>query len=691
MDNYYTNTEPNLNYNNNNIFASQSTNIQFFQNNQYELINQYINLNNEASSFISKNYYSKALFCYKEASKIAEELNDSFKKYESLYNLGIVHFYLNNINKALSSFESCYNYFKALCLQKNGHNDIKNLILLCKSGANLCMCKNEKLNENNDCLSIINNVLLIISKEDDINVKISCINCLNNCIFQVNSLLMLNNNNISLKNSFYLNKNNEEEINSINKLFVDSFVDFMAKQDFDSWINSLNKLYNKCKDKNFDNLLIKILFHKLLAEIIKFEKIEENNYFYDTNSSVKNNSKKNLMDLLKNNNLDYNVNVNNKNDITDEYINKIIENYKLKLSNIIEIYKMIQFFEKETNKSLKNNQFCFENYKDENNYYKDADLKFNLDAGTYLSLLIRKTENYFLNNIEDGDQKTELINNLKTAQNNIKEDSQINYFNLSLSSFDPDLSKYISNIYKRLFQNIKKAKERIYFNQWIFKKNELKRIEEIKKNKAKKNEFSLNFLKEQYLKICKGENILKINFRTNGSKVRYYKIENKKDELQVFENKNSKKIRHNYTFKNILKIVIGIKSKNIESKMKTMQIVKENKNRPYYFMSLYFEDGKTGNTIDLIFKNSNYFQKWFYGLYYYLIYSIPKRPYKICSCTNYILFRLKCKLFKKLNLNINQLEQKPFSHLLKKYFIKDQKATYIKKDYIKKQKEIEEK
>ena len=541
MDNYYTNTEPNLNYNNNNIFASQSTNIQFFQNNQYELINQYINLNNEASSFISKNYYSKALFCYKEASKIAEELNDSFKKYESLYNLGIVHFYLNNINKALSSFESCYNYFKALCLQKNGHNDIKNLILLCKSGANLCMCKNEKLNENNDCLSIINNVLLIISKEDEINVKISCINCLNNCIFQVNSLLMLNNN-ISLKNSFYLNKNNEEEINSINKLFVDSFVDFIARQDFDSWINSLNKLYNKCKDKNFDNLSIKILFHKLLAEIIKFEKIEENNYFYDTNSSVKNNSKKNLMDLLKNNNLDYNVNVNNKNDITDEYINKIIENYKLKLSNIIEIYKMIQFFEKETNKSLKNNQFCFENYKDENNYYKDADLKFNLDAGTYLSLLIRKTENYFLNNIEDGDQKTELINNLKTAQNNIKENSQINYLNLSLSSFDPDLSKYISNIYKRLFQNIKKAKERIYFNQWIFKKNELKRIEEIKKNKAKKNEFSLNFLKEQYLKICKGENILKINFRTNGSKVRYYKIENKKDELQVFENKNSKKI-----------------------------------------------------------------------------------------------------------------------------------------------------
>ena len=244
MDNYYTNTEPNLNYNNNNIFASQSTNIQFFQNNQYELINQYINLNNEASSFISKNYYSKALFCYKEASKIAEELNDAFKKYESLYNLGIVHFYLNNINKALSSFESCYNYFKALCLQKNGHNDIKNLIILCKSGANLCMCKNEKLNENNDCLSIINNVLLIISKEDDINVKISCINCLNNCIFQVNSLLMLNNNNISLKNSFYLNKNNEEEINSINKLFVD----FIARQDFDSWINSLNKLYNKCKD-----------------------------------------------------------------------------------------------------------------------------------------------------------------------------------------------------------------------------------------------------------------------------------------------------------------------------------------------------------------------------------------------------------------------------------------------------------
>ena len=65
------------------------------------LINQYINLNNEALNLLSKEQASKALSCYQKASSIANQLRDQFKIKESECNKGIAYYHLNDIKKAI--------------------------------------------------------------------------------------------------------------------------------------------------------------------------------------------------------------------------------------------------------------------------------------------------------------------------------------------------------------------------------------------------------------------------------------------------------------------------------------------------------------------------------------------------------------------------------------------------------------
>ena len=70
-------------------------------------------------------------------------------------------------------------------------------------------------------------------------------------------------------------------------------------------------------------------------------------------------------------------------------------------------------------------------------------------------------------------------------------------------------------------------------------------------------------------------------------------------------------------------------------------------------------------TIDLYFKDEKSAKSWFYGLYYY--FKISERKYKICSCTNYLLFRIKSKMIKNFNKDIKKIDKYTFSSCLKKY------------------------
>ena len=126
-------------------------------------------------------------------------------------------------------------------------NNIKNLYLLCKSGANLCMCQLTIKSQNST--SLINSIIDIISKEEDINKQLLCIKYLNNILFKVNSLQMNNTLNNNYNNDNFGNQNGNE-YNYINQLFIESFDNFLATNKIENWINSLNIIYNKIQELN---------------------------------------------------------------------------------------------------------------------------------------------------------------------------------------------------------------------------------------------------------------------------------------------------------------------------------------------------------------------------------------------------------------------------------------------------------
>ena len=678
------------------------------------LINQYIDLNSKALNHLSKSQASKALSCYQKALSIANQLNDNFKRKESECNIGITYYHLNDIKKAMELLQSCYNYFYKICCEENNNIDIKNLTLLCKAGANLGMCKITLLNDKDDCINLIKDIINIISQEDDINNRIFCLKYLCNILFNVNSLVPINENILSN----YLDDNEEEyeddnqtredEMNKINQLFYELFFNFIATNDIDTWINSLDKIYQKMEKLNYKSGMIKILLNKLLAKCLKYsENNEENNNL--NNEQEYNDAQLKLLCLIKsinqankrNKEQDDDFNDNEEgDDIDSDKINSMINEYRYKLSIIREIYEILSSFENKINNNNQNNEIINQNYlnnniKNNNKYSKNYNLKnmnYNPNNEYLLKLLLKYTMNYFENNIEDPNVKNDLINNIKKALDSIDNPqvSGLDFSNINMPSLDSDLSDNLSNI----FTNLENINLRSKFRDFIYKlrsyekkeiyipkvSNKLKLVNPIISNKVEKEQIKPkntkkissvvknDFLEEAYTYIYNGEMIDKINFKTMGTIEHYFQIENKTDKLQYFLTRKAKKPKKEFDFDSIIKVKVGIYTLNVKKKLNIIDITKKNKDYPYRFMSFIFDNNKSGPTLDLVFKKSFRAKKWFYGLYKY--FEISQRPYKICSCTNYILFRIRCKIFKKLNLDMNEMKKKKFSlaKCIMKYF-----------------------
>ena len=681
------------------------------------LINQYINLNNEALNLLSKEQASKALSCYQKASSIANQLRDKFKIKESECNKGIAYYHLNDIKKAIELLQSCYNYFYKICCEENNNIDIKNLTLLCKAGANLCMCKITLLNDKDDCINLIKDIINIISQEDNINNQIFCLKYLNNILFNVNSLIPINENIISN----YLDANEEEyedddkiredEIDRTNHLFYETFFNFIATNEIDTWINSLDKIYQKMEKLNYKSGMIKILLNQLLSKCIKYsENNEENNNL--NNEQEYNDAQLKLLCLIKTINQSNNKNVefdndfnNNEEDdnINNDQINNMINEYRYKLSIIQEIYEILSSFENKINNNqnkYQNNQMFNKNYyinniQNNNKYskkYNSENINQNQNNEYFLKLSLKYTMNYFAKNIEDQSIKNDLINNIQKALDSINnpQNSGLDFSNINITSLDSDLYDNLSNIFTNLDNIILKDKSRDFFyrlNSYkkkdIYKpkiSNKLKSVNPIISNKIENNiqkkqiiqknipnEKKNDFLEKAYIYIYNGEMINKINFKTMATKEHYFQIEYKTDKLQYFIDRNAKIPKKEFDFDEIFKVKVGIYTLNVKKKINILGIASKNKNYPYRFLSFIFDNNRSGPTLDLVFKKSENAKMWFYGLYRY--FEISKRPYKICSCTNYILYRIKCKAFKKLNLDMNDNKKTKFSFakIIRKY------------------------
>ena len=634
-----------------------------------ELINKYIKLNNQVLDLLTKNQPSKALSVLEKALIISEQLKDDFKKHESECNKGISYFQLNKIKEALNLFQSSFDYFYKICNEVNPHKDIKNLILLCKSGINLCMCKILLIADKDNCIEIINNIINIICQEENLNKQIFCIKYINYILFNVNSLLSINNFKESLFDKNKINSYEEanEEINKINQLYIEAVYNLISTKEFDPWIDALNIMYQKMNEEINDNSgKVNILFHQYIAIILKYEGNDEENI----SSHELNDAKLKLSSLMTS--LGYKqIKTNEKEiNINEDEIGKVISEYKHKLKIIMEIYEILSSYEKQVNDNLlikqSQNQ---DNIIINKNYDYKEELNFNINSEFYMILLLRYTKTYFENNIEDPNLKYDLINNIEASLYAINNpnNSGLDFSNVNLSSLDPELSNHLSNLFKTLFYIYRRNKLKKYFDKFRENRSNINNLIKLK-SKGKTSDRLNDFFERAYQHIYNGEKIIKINYRNHGIKEHYFQIENKTDKLQYFVGKNSDKLKNEFDFDDIIKIKIGLETKNVKTKLNNLKINKEYKNTPYKFISFILENDSKRKTLDLVFNDEKSAIKWFYGLNYYC--HISERPYKICSCTNYLLFKIKTKIINKLHSDINNIKIKSFAYYMKKYFNK---------------------
>ena len=241
-------------------------------NDYYQKMNKYSELINQGLICTLNKNNDKAIEYFTKALSIAKILNDEYKENEALCNIGIIDYYCGRMNESIDKIQSCYNYIISICQSEIGTNNIRNLYLLCKSGANLCMCLMTKNSKNTNCLKPINNIIDLLSKEEDISKRKHCIKYLNNALFKVDSLLTEKNDYFD-KNyyNYQINimNNNENIISQINELFIKSFDNYIATNQIIPWIESLSFIYQKMEQLNEKEGMVYVIFNQQLAILLK--------------------------------------------------------------------------------------------------------------------------------------------------------------------------------------------------------------------------------------------------------------------------------------------------------------------------------------------------------------------------------------------------------------------------------------
>ena len=671
-----------------------SNKIQINPSIQYKKLNEYKELNNQGANLINNKNYNEALDVYEKSLQLAESLNDNFKRNDAKCNLGIVKFHLGKLNDAINFIQPCYEYFNYICIEKNEGTNLQNLIMLCKSGVNLCMCLITMNSENKDPIPIIENIISIISNEElyDIYVQKFCLEYINKSLFKTKSLL----NNIcdeedeNLPINSHIGGNIEDKNNNIK--INQALNNFLGTQQLEQWINALIEIKQKMIQINDNNGVIYALFNELMANYLKSETINQNNNnlnqeeiidarkkltaFFRTLSQTTGNGNDNALTNYMDNNGEnpMNQNENNEEDnliITDEYINDVIEDYKNKLFTIIKIYRILNEFEGQIDEQLQENYYpnnLMQDYIQCQAQYNEKNQKINfiydVKAKYFIKLLLNYNLNYFKSTIPEKKLKINLINETKKTIDMIECD-KVDISKMYLSSIDLELTESLMTLFNDVFNIYHVSKMRPYFDKFksfkFFKKKSL--VKSINKSVPDIYKKIKNFFGKKYSYIYKGEEIDKINYGSKGYKKHFYQIDYENDLFESFPlDKNAKSPDKTYDFDNILKILVGYKTKNVKSRLGQLNL--PNKNKPYLFLSLLLR----GRSIDLFFEKETSAKSWFYGFSHYLRMSGSDRPFKIGSCTRYILFRLKCKMLLKIDKNCDDIDNKSFISCINEYF-----------------------
>ena len=652
----------------------------------------YIQLNITAFRYIRSRDYIRASESYKQCLILSNKLGDNFKIKDSLCNYGVSLYYSGNIDEAITNIESAFN---KIANKEINNNDFLSIQLSLKIISNLIilyLC----LNNFNNALIMLEHLSNILKNFDNSpNLQLHLIKNVNYIFFRIESLINLD----TMLND--LPRDNHHQI--IIKI-IKAFHAYLKSNNIDIWINCLTEEIDNLKSvKDYNGIILALL------------NIQAGNYIKgkeNMNSNLILNSKNKFVELIKalNNNIPYNNNIYNNsnlsninnisNEYTDEEIEKCLSLIKEKMNIAAKIYNLLYTKESAVYNSNigntsnnSNNSFLLNNISNppmgSSKYYRNYNIKpinnsylNNMTDNTMISnrrnnlninnninennnglntifftkILLRYALSYIRNNINDPTLVKQLCSHIEfTLKFLNNDDLDISY--LKLNDLSPEITKSLELLFKNLFLIYERSKLNNYFQK--FKRK-------IMKLNRKYADIIINDMLERYYSgIKKGEVLMKINYNSKDTKMHFYVLDIKRNSISIFNKMGANKPESEIPFKKIRKILYGIKTTNLIKKIKTLPY----NDQPYLYMSFILKD----RSIDLAFSDKS-IKKWFYGLYYHLM-SINEN-YKIISCTNFILNRIKMKMNSSLN---NSGENNDYRMKFQiKNAIRDKNNTFIK-------------
>jgi hypothetical protein len=257
---------------------------------------------------------------------------------------------------------------------------------------------------------------------------------------------------------------------------------------------------------------------------------------------------------------------------------------------------------------------------------------------------------YIKNTINNPSLEKQLCSHIQfTLKFLNNEELDISY--LKLVDLSPEITKSLETLFKNLLYIYERNKLYHYFQKF-------KNINKIL-NRKKANNIINNMLERAYIGIKTGEVLMKINYNSKDTKNHYYLLDPKKNCISVYNKSGGSRPESEISFRKIRKILYGIKTKNLTTKIKTLPY----NDQPYLYMSLLLKD----RSIDLAFSEQS-IKKWFYGIYYHLM--NINQNYKIISCTNFVITKTKLKLHSFIN-NIEENSVDGSNNYRKKFQIKN--------------------
>ena len=620
------------------------------------LESDYVQKNISAFRYIRNRDYTRASEAYKECLILSNKLGNSFKIKDSLCNYGVSLYYCGNFEEAVNNLENAFNKLTNKDINYiHNKTDFLSIQLSTKIITNLIvlyLC----LNNFNNAMIMIEHLTNILKNFDFIpNLQLNLIKNINYIFFRIESLVYLDE---------CLGGLPRDAHHQVIIRIMKGFHSYLKSNNIEIWINCLNSEIDNLKNLKDYNGIILALTNIQTGNYIKGKE--------NMNINLVNNSKNKFWEILRaiNNNLNNNINDNN-NDFSEEDIDKALLLIKEKMSIAVKIYNLL--YDKEMNilnnnensnlnfnnnfrlnKTHTNNNFYPMNNHSNNSYspnnssysskyyHNNTDRTMNnnnlmkisnpnnnnnnnnLDTIFFTKLLLKYALKYIKKNINNPSLEKQLCSHIEFTLKFLDNDElDISYLKLS------DLSPEIAKSLELLFMNLLKIYERKVLSKYFTRYRKV-----INKITRREKSIALNkMLERNFMSLKTGEVLMKINYNSKDTKMHHYLLDAKNNCISVFNKSGGSEPESEIYFKNIIKILYGIKTSNLIKKIKNLP----NSDQPYLYMSFLLRN----RTVDLSFSDKNV-KKWFYGLYYYLINT--NRSYKINSCTNFILNRIKMKI-----------------------------------------------